>query len=540
MMMKALLACCACFVPLALQAAPGSLDLTYGGSGAGRALGIGVNAYEPEMKSTVLSDGSVIVVYECSGGTSATLCIEKLDPNGIAVTTFGVGGVQSLAATAAQHDDPIGVFENGATLVVLSTCKRRIVNADYVFCATLLSAATGALSPLLGADGTRFVSFASLLTSSEAVATLGADGLIHVAYACEFTGKGVVRTTCLSRIDLSGFADFAYRGGEGFLPLDPAQHVTGANPWIQVSALATRPDASVHWVGVCGSSSQSGIVCGSQVQPSGFALTSSGGDGRMQDWPALILNASEVAIQADGKLLVAGRCAVASPRDCVVRFHADLSLDSGFATAGVYYAARQAPAGAMTLARPKLHIRDDGRIALFSLCRGSVAATYPSLCVYRIHLTGESDASFGVDGLTTYEESSGPSSPNARPAYIPVSAYAARASNQNRKHSRYTSIGICVPAQCSATACTYSYAEARSCAVRVENGSYDHRTCNGDIDGDGVAGTAQDQLLFARSAIGFRGNNVANADTFLPAATRNTWPAIRDYLAKQCGVRVAP
>jgi len=60
-----------------------------------------------------------------------------------------------------------------------------------------------------------------------------------------------------------------------------------------------------------------------------------------------------------------------------------------------------------------------------------------------------------------------------------------------------------------------------------------------DIDGDGNVLPTTDGLLLTRIALGITGN-AALAGAISPAATRNTWPKIRDYLVNQCGMSMSP
>jgi hypothetical protein len=59
-----------------------------------------------------------------------------------------------------------------------------------------------------------------------------------------------------------------------------------------------------------------------------------------------------------------------------------------------------------------------------------------------------------------------------------------------------------------------------------------------DIDGDGSV-TANDTLIILRTLLGFSGNAVTDGVSFATAATRKTWPDIRDYLVGDCGLAFA-
>ena len=65
-------------------------------------------------------------------------------------------------------------------------------------------------------------------------------------------------------------------------------------------------------------------------------------------------------------------------------------------------------------------------------------------------------------------------------------------------------------------------------------------TCIPDLDGDGLSNAAVDGVINLRILLGFTGNAVVSGITFPPAATRKTWPLIRDHLVSQCGMPLAP
>jgi hypothetical protein len=68
--------------------------------------------------------------------------------------------------------------------------------------------------------------------------------------------------------------------------------------------------------------------------------------------------------------------------------------------------------------------------------------------------------------------------------------------------------------------------------TRLEGGPYD---CPGDYDGDGRVLATTDALISMRVALGINTSAVISGINFPVAATRTTWPAIRDYMIQSCG-----
>ena len=60
-----------------------------------------------------------------------------------------------------------------------------------------------------------------------------------------------------------------------------------------------------------------------------------------------------------------------------------------------------------------------------------------------------------------------------------------------------------------------------------------------DVDGDNQVLATTDSWIHARIALGITGNAVVSGITFPLNATRKTWPLIRDYLVRQCGMSLA-
>ena len=60
--------------------------------------------------------------------------------------------------------------------------------------------------------------------------------------------------------------------------------------------------------------------------------------------------------------------------------------------------------------------------------------------------------------------------------------------------------------------------------------------CTMDVDGDGSVGTLTDMLMLARASMGLSGTTVTQ-NAVGAQALRSTWPDIRAYLARSCGMR---
>lgn len=102
-----------------------------------------------------------------------------------------------------------------------------------------------------------------------------------------------------------------------------------------------------------------------------------------------------IAVQADGKTVAVGRCVVAGSNDfCVVRYNADGSLDTTFGSAGKvttsFTAGTDQPA--------RVAIQPDGRIVVAGSCQVGLLGNTWDACVARYSSSGALDGSFGSGG----------------------------------------------------------------------------------------------------------------------------------------------
>jgi uncharacterized delta-60 repeat protein len=115
----------------------------------------------------------------------------------------------------------------------------------------------------------------------------------------------------------------------------------------------------------------------------------------VQDVDDRTSEAKAVAIQADGKLVVAGSANDGQyDRFAIARLNPDGSLDNGFATGGklVLQIGGQACAAAGTLVQP------DGKTVVAGY---AYVSTNESFCVLRLMTNGVLDSSFGSNGIAT-------------------------------------------------------------------------------------------------------------------------------------------
>ena len=227
------------------------------------------------------------------------------------------------------------------------------------------------------------------------------DGKIVIAGTCSFTGYN--HDFCLVRYLTDGTLDASFGpfctthsatpealGCSGLFDV-PGEVVTdvasGPNTILSDYAMdiALQADGHIVVVGWCRGDVQPQF-CFARYAPNG-ALVSEGfsvvGD--------ITGEARSVAVQSDGKVLVAGPDADTSTGSTmrVTRFSAEMVVDPTFGSGGTTLVSGPGPIAT------SLAIQPDGKIVVGGICGAT------SGCIARLDVDGSLDGSFGIDGLVS-------------------------------------------------------------------------------------------------------------------------------------------
>ncbi len=484
-------AVCALLVSINSHAAPGeagTIDATWGGTGQVKTP-IGLNGSgDPSVVAAVLqADRRLVVAAYCSGAeanlTLPNPCLIRYLPDGTLDASFGSGGIVHQSWTANVADRPVAVLvQSDQKLIVVGACGN--------VCFARLNV-DGSFDTSYGPNGTGIVYYNSAPTMVARHAEMHPDGRFSIVGWCT-DGR-----LCARRFNTSGVS-------EGFFgTFDLAAHDITAGDDISTHSVA-EIDGAVTIAGQC-----NGQACVVRLNSSGALDTSFNGTGfRLSVCPSTDF-ASRIRRQPDGKYLVGGSVLNAglTTAVCVTRLNADGSLDTGFATAGVY-STNFAGAAFMTLG--DIHLQPDGRIIVSASC----SAASNTVCARRLNSDGTQDPSFAnVNGGTL--AFSGGAGQHGNPVLIVPTP-----------NGNFNLVNRCN---------TSAIAFGQVCSFRFEGGPQAYRQCNLDLDGDGRVLSITDALMLARMAIGFKGLPVTNGITFAAHATRTTPSAIQSYLVEQCG-----
>lgn len=517
----------------------GTFDTTFGVNGIVKNLTPGLipgNSHADAM--AVQADGKILLAGNCADGISAprTTCIARLLPNGQIDTSFtGPSGsaagkfLYSFGEASESMAEAIAVAPDGK-IVVLARCAGA---AQSKLCALRLNQ-NGSLDNsfnggILSSGGE--LQFA--LPSGNAIAramVIQPDGKAIFLYDCADIDK-----FCLQRINLDGSLDTGFDGpnangtgvgsGNGRFVLD----LFGFGGEFS-GALALSADGKILATGRCLGPSGFGM-CVVRLNANGSYDTSFDGPGGGGNGRAVFgINGVDqavgqsIAVQPDGKILVAGYCGNSSDsyRFCGARLTPSGAFDPEFLgptgnTPGRFRFTVQGP-GPEYL--KQVAIQADGRILASGFCDNDLPNINGfDFCIARFNSDGSFDSSFdGPSGSANGRFRVGVA--NDMDAFTLLKVL------PNGK--------ILAGGTCSDT-CGGSCGGNGFCVARFYGGAQGYETCSLDIDGDGVVGTT-DALLHARVALGFSGAALVSGLNFSANALRSTANDIRDHLITQCGM----
>lgn len=270
----------------------------------------------------------------------------------------------------------------------------------------VVSAAPSRPDPSFGGSGTGIVITA--FTTSTNVG--GGQGLIPptVALAIQPDGKPLLASTCSDsgfvyfcalRYTRDGVIDTSFSGDGKVLTA-----VTADSDY--ATAVAIQADGNIVLAGGCGTLGNFAF-CATRYLPNGTLDASFGSGGKVVTPMGSGGFASGVAIQPDGKIVVAGPCqfsGIAYLFACAVRYLPNGLLDPDFGFFSKIYDATAIPSAVMTEYTPvafrfALALQPDGKILLGAGCEDPAAPNLNGrFCVFRHLNNGDADISFGSGG----------------------------------------------------------------------------------------------------------------------------------------------
>jgi uncharacterized delta-60 repeat protein len=320
-LVAALVAALVSFVTPVALATPGDLDSTFGS--AGWVTTDFESSAETAAAMALQSDGKIVAAgWTTSDGSDYDFALARYTSAGALDSTFGSGG-KVRTDFGPDNDAVHGVaIQTDGKIVVAGTDGYDWALARYTV--------AGALDTTFGSGGKVVTSFNEFRESANAVA-IQPDGKI---VAAGFTFDGGTFPFALARYTPTGTLDTTFGSG-GKVTTSFGSTLEADD---EAEALAIQSDGKIVAVGSSfqnGSSENDFAVA--RYTPSGQLDTTFGGDGTVTTAIGLLTdNAEAVALQSDGKIVVAGLSRI-PPRGydfALARYTTGGALDSAFGTGG--------------------------------------------------------------------------------------------------------------------------------------------------------------------------------------------------------------
>ncbi len=359
----------------------GSLDSSFGSAGMAFVNISGTNTDIGDSLG-LQSDGKIVMVGWHLVGIQIYLAIIRLDSDGVLDTTYGASGKVTLDITAAYWDQ-------GVELVVQSDNKVVVASSSYV-------------------GGYEFVTL-RFNTNGSLDTSFGTTGKVVTGFAggSRDVGYGVIldanqKILAIGSTDLSGDSDFALLKQNTDGSLDTSFGTNGKSyggsssysySTDQAYATALQEDGKLLVAGSSyGSASTDFALVRYNIDGSldstfgteGKILTDL--DGGSHDYPYAI------ALQDDGKIVLAGYTSGTYNRFALVRYQANGSLDTTFGTAGIVIT--QFGANSADFANA-VAVQEDGKILVVGTSDVGIST---DVVLVRYLSDGSLDSSFGTGG----------------------------------------------------------------------------------------------------------------------------------------------
>jgi uncharacterized delta-60 repeat protein len=490
---------------------PGTLDPSWA---AASALGAGkvstpIGAFAQASAVAVQPDGKVVLAGACLQDLKFNFCALRYLVDGTLDTSFAGGSVvTSVLPGAGAGSDLVNAvaLQPDGKIVLAGGCYDGSVNS---FCAVRYRA-DGTLDTDFAVNG-KLVTQMSVALGAESVVQSVAvlpDGRVLLGGTCS---GFPVSFFCVARYLENGTLDAASGFGAGGKVLI-AMGTTSPATTARAAAMAVQPDGKILLAGHCGGATggSSNDFCVLRLLSTGaldssWAAASAFGPGKVKTAiGAGDDQATSLALQPDGKVVLTGKCSNGTNFDfCALRYLSDGTVDASFGSSGVVIS----PIGVGIDVASASALQPDGKLLVAGSCKAGVVTKF---CMLRYSANGSLDTSFGNGGTLT--------------TAITVGNDFANAMSLNYD-GKIVLVGDCDTGS-----------GAKFCAARYDGELFSARNCSLDLDGDGTVLGTTDSVLHARIALGLRGAAVVGGISFANAATRTSWPLIRDYLIARCGM----
>ena len=373
---------------LARYNSDGSLDSTFGPGGKVTTDFFG--NFDQANGLALQADGKILCAGVASRSTPAFnnfYALARYNTNGTLDATFGSAGLVTTALGIADGANAVAIQPDGK-IIVAGSNSNNVNPADF---GLLRYNTDGSLDTGFGLNGKVATDFGGGETVN--AISLQPDGKI-VAAGSTTVGPASELAFALARYQSNGTLDLGF-GSAGKVTTEFFSDSNTAN------AVAIQLDGKIVLAGLTRRKNTSGDMALARLSPNGKLDPSFGSGGQVvTDFSNSEDAANAIAIQPDGKILAAGFANTPGGGQdfALVRYNADGSLDSGFGSGGKVTTAFFA--GAFDEARA-IALQPDGKIILAGRAQVSFDSFAYDFALARYNTDGSLDPTFGSDGKVT-------------------------------------------------------------------------------------------------------------------------------------------
>jgi uncharacterized delta-60 repeat protein len=370
---------------LARYNADGSLDTSFDGDGKTTADIDGPVEYCSASSVAVQADGKIVVTGDYGNISNSGLAVLRFRADGSLDASFDGDGKVSTDLLWSRAGS--GAVQTDGKIVVVG-CDQVYDDVflwHFVLAVTRFNA-DGSLDKSFDGDGRLTAVFGDAESMADGVA-IQRDGRIVVAG--EYAGGGVEASVALARLNANGSLDKSFDGDGKVIATVPMSRDSGSD-------VAIQPDGKIVVAGSSYDGSGNALAV-TRYSPDGTLDKSFSGDGKAITAVDGIPGQS-VAIQADGKIVVAGQSGGCF---AVVRYKANGILDTSFGSRGIV----TTNFGSGYSLQLGVAIQADGKIVV----AGGCYTNRYGFGVARYNADGSLDTSFDGDGKVFTYFGSGPS-----------------------------------------------------------------------------------------------------------------------------------
>jgi uncharacterized delta-60 repeat protein len=301
----------------------GSLDTSF--SGDGKVTTDFTSRYDAAWGIGIQPDGKIVVSGDAGIGFSNSMfAVARYDTDGSLDTTFSGDGKVTTNFTRRVDTANRLVLQADGKIVVAGAAAADTSNSKF---ALARYNADGSLDATFSGDGKVTTEFTSSFDFANSLA-LQADGkLVAAGVTLRSGSRG---DFALARYDTDGSLDTTFSG-------DGKAMTSFTNRWDIALGVGVQSDGKIVAAGDAGARGSNPKVALARYNADGTLDTTFSGDGKVTtDFTARADLAADLAIQADGKLVVAGEAAfdTSNSKVALARYDTDGSLDTTFSGDG--------------------------------------------------------------------------------------------------------------------------------------------------------------------------------------------------------------